>query len=254
LASTYATAASKYLLRQDAQAVAVAQSAFEAMGGAKAVLGYQDSLAAGTVTIYSGNNPVSYPITMKSKGLRETRVELQMEKGTNVRIVCQGQGAILRPDGRVKALDLNNTFYEHVTYLPLLSVLADYDGGNVNLIYQGTADVQGQTEDVIEIDFVPDLSPTGGPVFAAKSRTLFFVNQSTELIDKTQRATFFEGDPLNTFNEETYYTDYRSVNGVLVPFHQVVYIDGKVDTDLMFTSINFNVGLSDSDFVVPQAR
>ena len=252
--SALAAAATKYVLKQDPQAVAVAQSAFAAMGGAQAVAGYQDSVSSGTVTVYTGGTPVSYPITVKSKGLRETRSELQLPKGTNVRIVSQGQGAILRPDGTVKTLYSNNTFYEHVNHIPLLSVLAEYAAGNVNLLYQGTANVQGQSEDVIELDFVPNLSPGSGPIFASMSRTLFFVNQTTKLVDKTQRATFFERDATNTFNEETYYADYRSVNGLLVPFHQTVVIDGKIDTDLIFTSVTFNVGLSDSDFVVPQAR
>lgn len=252
--STNLPAANKYVVKQDAQAIAVAKAAFDAMGGVKAFLDYQDSVATGTVTIYSGGNPVSCSITIKSKGLRQTRAELQMEKGTNVRIVSKGQGAIIRPDGRVKILDSNNTFYEHVNHLPLLSVLAEYGGGHVNLIYQGTAVVQGQAEDVVEIDFVPDLSPGGGPIFAAKSRILFFVNQATRLVDKTQRATFFEGDPTNTFSEESYYEDYRSVNGMLVPFHQTVFIDGKLDSDLKLTSLDFNVGVSDSDFVVPETR
>src|ERR1700716_2906458 len=100
--SSSAVAASKYVLKQDPQAVAVATAAFAAMGGAQAIAGYQDSLASGNVTISSGDTPVSYPITIKSKGLRATRVELQMPKGTNLRIVNQGQGAIVRPDGTVK--------------------------------------------------------------------------------------------------------------------------------------------------------
>src|SRR5258708_30500508 len=128
-ASTHAAAASKYQLTQDPQAVAVAQAAFTAMGGAQAIAGYQDSLASGTVTISAGGNQVSYPITMKSKGLRETRVELQMAKGANVRIVNQGQGAILRPDGSVKSLFSNNTFAEHVNHVPALSILAEYANG-----------------------------------------------------------------------------------------------------------------------------
>jgi len=245
-------AASKYVLKQDPQAVAVAQSAFAAMGGTQAILGYQDSLASGTVTISAGDNPVSYPITMKSKGLRETRVELQMPKGTNVRIANQGQGAIIRPDGSIKGLDSNNTFYEHVNHVPLLSVLADYAGGSVNLLYEGVAQVQGQAEDVIEIDFIPNLA--NGPLYASMSSTLFFVNQTTGLVDKTQRSTFYEGDQNHTFSEETYFTDYRPVSGMQVPFHQTVFIDGKLETDLTFDSVTLNVGLLDSDFALPQAR
>ena len=253
--STDALAASKYAITQDPQAVAVAQAAFAAMGGAQAIAGYQDSQATGIVTLSPGGNPpVSYPITMKSKGLRETRVELQMPKGTNVRIVNQGQGAILRPDGSVKTLYSNNTFYEHVNHVPLLSVLAEYANGNVNLIYKGVAQVQGQSEDVIEVDFVPNLDPVQGPQFASMSRTLYFVNQATRLVDKMQSTPFYEGDMKNTFTEEVFLTNYQSVNGLLVPFRQTVFIDGKLDSDITFTSVNLNVGLSDSEFALPQAR
>jgi hypothetical protein len=247
-------AASKYVVKQDPQAVAVAAAAFAAMGGAQAVLGYQDSLASGTATISAGGDPVSYSITMKSKGLLETRVELQMPKGTNVRIVNQGQAEIVRPDGSVRTLDSNNTFYEHVNHVPLLSLLAEYANGNENLLYQGTVQVQGQPEDVIEVDFVPNLDPVQAPQFASMSRTLFFVNQSTRLVDKIQTTPFYEGDNKNTFTEEVYLADYRPVNGLLVPFRQTVFIDGKLDTDITFTAVNLNVGLSDAEFALPQAR
>ncbi len=257
LAITFASdavAATKYVLKQDPQAVAVVQAAFVAMGGAQAVAAYQDSVASGTVTIYTGGTPVSYPITMKSKGLRETRSELQLPKGSNVRIVNQGQGAILRPDGSVKPLYSNNTFYEHVNHVPILSVLAEYASGNVNLLYNGVAQVQGQAEDVIEVDFVPNLSPVSGPIFAAMSRTLFFVNQSTRLVDKIQSTPFYEGDDKDSVTEETYLSDYRSINGLLVPFHQTLFVDGTLSTDLTFTSVNLNAGLADSEFALPQAR
>jgi hypothetical protein len=252
--SDAALVSKQYLLTIDPQALTVAQTAFTAMGGAQAVAAYQDSQSSGTVIIYTGGSSTSYPITLKSKGLRETRVELQKANGTNVRIVNQGQGAIIHPDGSVKNLWSNNTFYEHVNHVPLLSVLAEYANGNVNLLYKGVQQVQGQAEDVIELDFVPNLDPVNGPIFASMSSTLFFVNQSTGLVDKIQTTPFYEGGDKVTFTEETYLADYRSVNGMLVPFHQTVFIDGQLDTDLTFTSVDLNVGLADSEFALPQAR
>jgi len=166
----------------------------------------------------------------------------------------QGYAAITRPDGSVKSLYSSNTFAEYVNYVPLLSVLAEYASGNVNLIYKGVAQVQGQPEDVIEVDFVPNLDPVQGPLFASMSRTLYFVNQSTRLVDKTQRSAFAEGDMNSTFTEEVYLADYRSVNGLMVPFHQTVIIDGKVDSDVTFGSVSLNVGLLDSEFALPQAK
>lgn len=240
-----------YSLTVDPQALAVAQAAFKVMGGTQAISGYQDSVASGTAVISAGGSPVSCPITMKSKGLRETRVELQQTSGTKVRIVNQGQGEIIRPNGSIEKLYANNTFYEHVNHIPLLSVLAEYANGNVNLLYKGVVQVQGQPEDVIEIDFVPNLDSVQGPIFASMNQTLFFVNQTTRFIDKIQDSPFNEGDSKNKFTEEVYLSDYRSVNGMFVPFHQTVFIDGQLDTDLQFASVTFNVGLPDSDFVLP---
>jgi hypothetical protein len=249
---SFAATTKQYVLTVDPQALAIAQATFAAMGGATAVAEYQDSLVSGTATIYSGGSSISCPITMKSKGLRETRSELQMTKGTNIRIVNQGQGAIVRPDGSIKSLYSNNTFHEHVNQVPLLSVLAEYANGNVNLLYKGTAQIQGQPENVIEIDFVPNLA--NGPMFASMSATVFFVNQATQMVDKIQRSTFYEGDQNATFNEETYFSNYQAVSGVLVPIHVTVYVDGKMDTDLLFTSVTLNVGLPDSDFAIPQGK
>jgi hypothetical protein len=247
-----AAATQQYVLTIDPQALAIAQAALAAMGGNQVLAAYQDSVASGTATVYTDGNQVSYPIIMKSKGLRETRVELQTTKGTNIRIVNQGQGAIIKPNGTVKNLYSNNTFPEHVNHIPLLSVLAEISNGSVNVLYKGTARIQAQSEDVIEIDFVPTLM--NGAMLASMSRASFFVNQTTKLVDKIQRATFYEGDDKNTFNEETYFTNYHSVNGMLVPYHVSVFVDGKLDTDIAITALNVNVGLLDTDFALPAGR
>jgi hypothetical protein len=245
-------AAKQYQLQVDPQALVVAQATFAAMGGVQALGVYQDSVSSGTVTCYSEASPISYSITLKSKGLRKTRVELQLPKGLNVRIANGGQAAIVRPDGSIKQLSSNNTFYEHVNHVPLLSLLSEYAGGNVNLLYKGTGQVQGQSENIIEIDYVPNLDPVQGPILASMSRTLFFVNQSTNLVDKIQSTPVYEGSDKNTYTEEVYLSGYQSVVGMLVPSRQTVFVNGQLDSDFQFSSITGNVGLPDSEFSLPQ--
>jgi hypothetical protein len=103
-----------FKVTKDAQAMTVAATAFTAMGGTQAFLTYQDALASGTYTSYLGGTPSSYPIVFKSKGTQETRVELQKEKGTNVRIVNTGQGVLEKPDGTFQSLATDNTLAERV--------------------------------------------------------------------------------------------------------------------------------------------
>jgi len=251
--SSDAAAANKYQITRDPQAIAVAQAAFTAMGGPSAFVGYQDSVALGTLTIYAGGTPVPHSIRMKSKGTHETRVETQMPTGTNTRIMNQGQAAIQKPDGTVQVLASNNLVGARVAHVPLLSLLSEYQNSNISLTYQGTAQVNGHTTSVIAVSYVPSTDPTAGQFFAAVTKTLFYVDQATGLVDKIQYENYEEGNSQQYHRTiEDYFDGYQMVNGIAVPFHQSTYAVGKLEADLILTSVTFNVGLSDSDFTLPQ--
>jgi hypothetical protein len=242
----------QFTVVKDPQAVAVIQTAITAMGGAQALLNYQDSVANGTLTKSVGSNPVSFPIVLMSKGRQETRVELQRANGMSVRIVNQGQGAIQRADGTVVHLSMNNTLAERVNHVPLLSILADYQDGKIALAYRGSAQVNGQTTDVVAISFVPTNDPVQGPLFSKMTETLFYVDQTTSLIDKIQYRNNDEGSSNGSQLVELYLSNYQAVNGIVLPLHQITYADGSLDSDLILNNVTFNVGLSDSQFVLPQ--
>jgi len=250
--STSAGTANLFVITKDPQAISIAQSALAAMGGASALLSYQDSEASGTFTVYATNPAVSYPITLKCKGMRETRVELQLPKGTNVRIVNTGRGVIERPDGTVRHLTMNNTIAERVNHIPRLSILNEYLNSNISVQYQGTAQVNGRKTSVVAVRYVPTTDPSQGPIFAAMTQSVFYVDQSSGLIDKIQYSKYDENNSNNTQKVEVYFGNYQTVNGISVPFHQTTYTDGSLDSDLNLKSVAFNVGLSDSEFTVPQ--
>ncbi len=251
--TAFAVAAGTQLtITKDPQAVAVAQTALTAMGGVQALLSYQDSQAAGTVTVYGGSTPVSYPITLKCKGTQETRVEVQKPSGTSVRIVNQGQGVIERPDGTVIHLLMNNTLAERVNHIPLLSILGESQNGNIQLLYQGVTQVNGQNTDSIAVSLVPTTDPVQGPIYASMTQSLFFIDQTTGLVDKIQFTNYAENDPTNTQKVEIYFGNYQTVNGMSVPLMQTINVNGVLDSTIVLTAISFNVGLPDSDFTLPQ--
>jgi len=244
--------AKQSVIPKDAQAMTAAQSALAAMGGASALLAYQDAQASGTITIYATNPAVVYPITLKCKGTQETRVELQKPAGTTVRIVNTGQGVIERPNGTVVHLMMNNTLAERVNHIPLLSILGEYMNGNISVQYQGTAQVNSQNTSVVAVSYVPTTDPVNGPLFTSTTQTLFYVDQATGLIDKIQCASYAESDSSSTQQVEIYLSNYQTVNGISLPFHQTTYTDGTLYSDLVISSISFNVGLSDSEFTLPE--
>jgi hypothetical protein len=46
------------------------------------------------------------------------------------------------------------------------------------------------------------------------------------------------------------YLDYRSVNGIQVPFRVQKFLNGTLSLDLQFDSASFNTGLTANSFVV----
>jgi len=245
------TATQQFKVVKDPLAVTIIQAAVTAMGGTQALLNYQDSVASGTLTVYGGNSPSTLPITLKCKGTQETRVELQKSNGTTVRIVNTGQGVIERPEGTVIHLTMNNTIAERVNHIPLLSIFGEYLNGNISVQYKGTAQVNGQSTSIVAVSYVPTTDPVQGPIYSSMTQTLFYVDQATGLIDKIQYSSYDETNSNSTQKVEIYIGNYQTVNGISVPFHQTTYTDGALYSDLVLSSVSFNVGLLDSEFTLP---
>lgn len=239
----------QFHISKDPQALSIVETALTAMGASSGLLSYQDSQASGTVTTY-GTSTTSYPIILKCKGTQETRVEVQLPKGINIRIVNQGQGVIEKPDGTVITLVANNTLAERVNHIPLLSILAEYQNSNMSVQYEGTAQVNGQIADVVAVSFIPTTDPTQAQTYASMTQTLFFVNQSTGLVDKIQYTNQFENNS-TTETIEVYFSGYQIVNGISVPFHEMIYAGGVLDSEIVLTMIKFNQGLPDDLFALP---
>src|SRR5581483_7614160 len=241
-------AEAQYFPPKDSQGMTVAQTAINAMGGAAALQMYQDSLATGTLTDYANDSAVSYSVTYKTKGTQETRIEVQMPDGLHIRIVNQGVGEIQKPNGTVLNLLWNNTFGETVNHIPILSLLSQYQNSNVGVQSQGTALANNQNTNVVALTYVPTTDPNQAPAYADMTKTLFYVDQTTGLVDEVQYTNYAEDNPDSTAIMQVYFANYQAINGMLVPFHQTIYDDGTLEADILLSTVSFNVGLTDSVF------
>lgn len=237
-------------LQRDPQAIALVQQTFAAMGSAQALL-LQDSVATGQATIFKPDGTsTTLPITKKSKGTTMVRIELQRPEGMQVRILNNGAAAIQKPDGSVESLITNNTVAERVQHIPALSLLSDWANTSMELKYVGSDSVNGQPSDVVSISYIP--SDAQDPNFWRNTtRTLFYVDQSTKLVSKVQYQNFAENNTNVSKKIEIVFSDYRPVSGVLVPFQQSTYSNGRLLSTITFTSAALNVGLTFSDFDLP---
>src|SRR6266478_2362335 len=139
-------------ITKDAAGIAAVQRTLAVMGSAQTV---SDVECTGTLVL-ARQQDQTVNITIKSKGTQMTRTESTGPKGTTVRIVNHGTGAIKKPDGSARKLLLNNTFAERVSHIPGLSLLSEALGPQVKVESQAAAEVDGAPNDVVALSYTPD--------------------------------------------------------------------------------------------------
>jgi len=239
------------VVTKDPQAIAVIQSALSTLSSSTA-LAYQDSVATGTLTVSVGAKPLAMPIIIKTKGTRMTRVDLQKPKGTTVRIVNNGTGVILQPDGSVKRLLTNNTLVERVNNIPAFSLLADFQDPTVSVESYGVAQISSRPVNVVALRPLVVVGITQAQWDSTTTRTTFYLDQTTGVVSKIAYTEFGENDPKVGELIEVLLSNYQAVDGTMVPLRQTTYVAGRLESDLMLSSVIFNTGVLDSEFALPK--
>jgi hypothetical protein len=232
---------------KDPTGSAVIQRTLSAMGSSSTI---SDTVCTGTLTLarFPGD---SLTVVFKSKGTQMTRTESTGPKGTTVRVVNNGIGVIISPNGSVRRLNMNNTIAERVQHIPSLSLLSEALGPSVEI--ESLSDVQfdGAPHHVVALSYTPDPAYPQTRAFLDITRRLIFVNSNTGLVSKTEFTRFPESGHHNQ-RVERQFSDYRLVGSVLVPFQQVTYSDGQLESTLRLTSAQVNLGLQDAEFAIPE--
>ena len=208
------------------------------MGGLPSIA---DSRATGSLTLAS--NPSSaLPIVLESQGTHKARTAVQRANGTSLRIMNGGAAGLQRSDGSARTLLSKNSIGERITYIPALSLLSEFQNANVEVTL-------GSAPNTFTLSCVPDSAKAD--FYRTATKTTYAVDSASGLIISMEITNFAEEDPASGVPEKTVFSDYRLVSGVMVPFHQTSYMNGKLQFDLTLTSVGFNVGVPDSDFVLP---
>jgi hypothetical protein len=235
---------------KDLEGLRIAEQALSAMGSSTAWVAYRDSVANGTVTIAAaGSTP--FPIVLKSKGTGMLRVELQKPDGTNVLVLNDGEGVILNPSGKLRRLQLYNTLARRVDHIPAFSLLAESGAPGVQVSSPLAAQIEDRAAEAIELSLV---TPERGPADLVRevTRTQFYVDRMTRMITKMEYTNYAENDSNAKQRVEVFFSDYRMVAGVWVPFRQTTLTDGVLDSELVLASVAFDVGLSEAEFLLPE--
>lgn len=234
---------------RDPQAISIASWSVATMGAPTRVSS-GGVVATGTVTIPGlGSGPL--PIILKSMSPRTLRSEIHMPKGLNALIVNDGRGAIKRPNGSVKWLQLYSTMALRAEFLPSFSLLSEYGDAQVSIRKLADAVVQGQPANVVELN-LENYSGQLQQFVKAATRQRYFISKATGLVLALEYDNFAENDSNAKVATQVLYSDYRSISGLWVPFHQETYSDGQLSSTLILVSFALGSTVSAGDFALPQ--
>jgi hypothetical protein len=160
------------------------------------------------------------------------------------------------PDGVTHGMVAHNLMTDATWFLPAFTInkLAGSTGFVASYIGQETREGQ----QVLHLSASQQYWPSSGgqaliqvpPLIQQMSQMDLYLDPTTLL----PVALAFYVHPDNNFNadipSEVRYSDYRSVNGVQVPFHVQRYLNNSLILDLNFETVAFNSGLNVTSFAI----
>lgn len=218
--------------------------------GGMALTAYQDASATGTLVIHrSATASDTYPVVLKSKGTKLFRQDIQKPSGTTSYVLDYPVTCVNVPQGNRHGI-YQNAVSRRVDNIPALSLLAEYADTDKQVQYAGLDTVNGAPAAVVAISFQPPVLPQSTDSLSV-TQHMYWIDQSTGYVVKVRYKQFGENGPLYAFVAEDYFSDYRNIGGLMVPFASKTYLDGVLDHELTLSSVTLNTGLLDSDFALP---
>jgi hypothetical protein len=208
-----------------------------------ASISVQDALLQGTYTDAAGNTGT---ITTKCKGSALLRNELSLNGISYIAISNNGRGQATQ-DGKTQKLPLWTTQYLRPEEVPAFWRLADFTLPTTNVIYLGLEQVNGSSAYHIKLTSLPT-DGTPPDIEAIISEFHVFIDSQTGLVLKTWSYDFSPVIIENRTLVETYFGDYRQINGVVIPFHTVRFVAGQKFNEIVLSFAQVNSGVSDAEF------
>jgi len=230
----------------DPEAMTLALKSVAAMSGTTAVA---DVTLTGDAIRTLGSDKQVGTATLSAKSFGESRVDLALKESarSEVRNSAAGpkRGAWSGSDRVLHPIAPHNCLTDTTWFFPALGSLATAaTDPNVVLVYMGQGG-QGQSQ------FHHIQAYTYNSYLqAAEALSVmdFYLDTLTLLPSVVTFNEHPDTDQTTNVSVQVMFSDYRSVNGALVPFHIQRYVNTDLTIDVQVTSVAINSGISDDVF------
>lgn len=235
-------------VQRDPQAIRILSQSLNAAGGSSQIAAVQDFTATGTITHFWAGEEVKGPATLRGRGADQIRLDSDLPSGPRSWAMKNG-AASLRAKGKDIAAPYQNGMDSGAMGQPLFIILAALRDPQISV--SAVEQVKVNEREVLLIHTQRNLSTSEGhpdEFLSRRTAKEVLIDASTYLPIAVRSKVYppkgFNGE----FLQEIQFADFRSVNGVLVPFSMTETISGQKTWTFHADSIVLNTGLSESDF------
>jgi hypothetical protein len=229
----------------DSAAVALAQRSMAALAGRSSV---DDVTLQAEVHSTIGADPESGTGTFRAKGLSQSRVDLSFGGDTQSDTRNMADGARQKNGAAAKAHAGHNCMTDAAWFFPALSSLTQ--SGNPSFVFKYIGEEEYASVNTLHIRVSQIFPQDKSGVLERLSAMDFYLDAASSL----PVAITFQTHPDNDLNvniiTEVHFSDYRTVNGILIPFSFQQMLNGRVILEATVTSAEVNASLPDSHFTL----
>jgi hypothetical protein len=234
--------------QRDPQAVDILNQCLNLAGGISTIGAIVDYTASGVITYHWAGKDVDGNVTVRGRGLDQFRMDASLPTGVRSWAASRGVSSQQAEDGSVSQRRGFAALNPSSFAFPYMQLAAATKSSNFQLLNRGIVQLYGQSAyDIRVLGFSLQGSPSQDPKTELDA-TDFFIDTST------LQVVMLREMPLPSANSppgplhQIRFSDYRTVNGVLVPFTIAEAVGGQETWIIHLDRISFNSGLVQSDF------
>ena len=228
----------------DPQAVQILKQAMQRSGlAANQVTDMQET---GSITYYWAGQEVTGPAKIQVRGNNQIKVEADLPEATRYVTINNGRGSV-RQGNRYSELPYHATVNYSVFARPYFRIAELMNDPGHTISYVELMISKDGSFHHLRIDSSPASAKTAGDSAKLDAIDLYVDAKSLLLVGIETQA-----HPIDAITKSipqcTYFSDYRQVNGSLLPFSITETLGGQRTWKLELADVRFNAGLPDSEF------
>jgi hypothetical protein len=233
---------------RDQQAVSVLTQSLSVAGGLPTIAAVLDFKATGNVTYFWAGEEVTGSTTIKGRGTDQFRIDSAVSNGTYTLLVNNKSGEVKDIKGKTTPITFANAAKKGNLIFPLAEIAARVQDTTVGITYIGLTNFNGQQVHQIRTRRILTADTGHSQTINTLTTRDFFIDPQTFQVVATLDQVHPENNTQVDISHQITFSDYRPVNGILIPFSISEKIAGQITWTIQISQITFNNGLGDIDF------